>query len=70
MPRLFSTHARITRPTTLSVSWLNKTTKDAIDELAEVLEYGREKGIDMGGVIFGTGATAAQQYVFSSSRAF
>ena len=38
-----------------------KDWKEAIDELAEVLEYGRQKGIDMGGVIFGTGATAAQQ---------
>ena len=38
-----------------------KDWKDAVDELAEVLEYGRKKGIDMGGVIFGTGTTAAQQ---------
>ena len=38
-----------------------KDWKDAVDELAEVLEYGRKKGIDMGGVIFGTGATAAQK---------
>ncbi len=38
-----------------------KDWKEAVDELAEVLEYGREKGIDMGGVIFGTGTTAAQQ---------
>ena len=38
-----------------------KDWKDAVDELAEVLEYGRKKGIDMGGVIFGTGATAARQ---------
>ena len=39
----------------------DKDWKDAVDELAEVLEYGRKKGIDMGGVIFGTGATAAQK---------
>ena len=38
-----------------------KDWKEAVDELAEVLEYGRQKGIDMGGVIFGTGTTAAQQ---------
>ena len=38
-----------------------KDWKDAVDELAEVLEYGRKKGIDMGGVIFGTGATAAKK---------
>lgn len=38
-----------------------KDWKDAVDELAEVLEYGRKKGIDMGGVIFGTGAAEAQQ---------
>ena len=24
-----------------------------IDDMAEVMEYGREKGIDMGGVLFG-----------------
>ncbi len=35
-----------------------KDWKDAVDELAEVMEYGRNKGIDMGGVIFGAGATA------------
>ncbi len=39
-----------------------KDWRQAIDETAEVLEYGREKGIEMGGVIFGTG-TAAQQNV-------
>ena len=38
-----------------------KDWKEAVDELAEVLEYGRKKGIDMGGVIFGTGTTAAKQ---------
>lgn len=32
----------------------------AIDETAEVLAYGREKGIEMGGLIFGNG-TAVQQ---------
>lgn len=37
-----------------------KDWKDAVDELAEVMEYGRKKGIDMGGVIFGTGTTAAK----------
>ena len=25
-----------------------------IDDMAEVIEYGKEKGIDMGGVLFGT----------------
>ncbi len=29
--------------------------KEQIDEMAEVMEYGRSRGIDMGGVIFGTG---------------
>lgn len=38
-----------------------KDWKDAVDELAEVLKYGQEKGIDMGGVIFGTGTTAIRQ---------
>lgn len=38
-----------------------KDWKEAVDELAEVLEYGRKKGIDMGGVIFGTGTATAQQ---------
>lgn len=27
--------------------------RDQIDDMAEVLEYGKEKGVDMGGVIFG-----------------
>ena len=27
--------------------------KDQIDDMAEVLNYGNEKGIDMGGVVFG-----------------
>lgn len=29
--------------------------KEQIDEIAKVLEYGRSRGVDMGGVIFGTG---------------
>lgn len=37
-----------------------KDWKEAVDETAAVLEYGRQKGVDMGGVIFGKG-TAAQQ---------
>lgn len=38
-----------------------KDWKEAVSEIAEVLNYGRKVGIDMGGVIFGTGATAAAQ---------
>ena len=38
-----------------------KDWKDAVDETAEVLKYAREKGVEMGGVIFGNGTTAAQQ---------
>lgn len=38
-----------------------KDWKDAVDETAAVLEYAREKGFEMGGVIFGNGTTAAQQ---------
>lgn len=38
-----------------------KDWKDAIEETAEVLKYGREIGVEMGGVIFGTGTTAAMQ---------
>ena len=30
-----------------------------VDEIAEVLAYGQEKGIDMGGVIFGKGTEEA-----------
>ena len=30
-----------------------KDWKEMIDEIAEIMEYGNEKGIDMGGVIFG-----------------
>ena len=36
-----------------------KDWKDAVDEIAEVLAYGQEKGIDMGGVIFGKGTEEA-----------
>lgn len=32
-----------------------KDWKDQIDEMAEIIEYGNSKGIDMGGVIFGSG---------------
>ena len=38
-----------------------KDWKDAVDETAEVLKYGRTVGVEMGGVIFGTGTTAATQ---------
>lgn len=38
-----------------------KDWKEAIDETVEVLEYGRKAGLEMGGVIFGPGTTAAQQ---------
>lgn len=38
-----------------------KDWKDAVTETAEVLKFGREAGIEMGGVIFGNGTTAAQQ---------
>lgn len=34
--------------------------RDQIDDLAEVIQYGREKGIDLGGVIFGQ--TSQQSY--------
>lgn len=34
--------------------------KEAIDEMAEVARYGMEKGIDMGGVMFGTGKTGGR----------
>ena len=30
-----------------------KDWKEQIDEIAEILKYGEEKGIDLGGVIFG-----------------
>lgn len=32
-----------------------KDWKEQVDEMAEVLNYGKNKGIDMGGVMFGTG---------------
>ncbi len=32
-----------------------KDWREAIDEMAEAIAYGKEKGIDMGGVLFGTG---------------
>lgn len=38
-----------------------KDWKEAVDEMAEVLNYGRERGIEMGGVLFGNGTTAARQ---------
>jgi len=38
-----------------------KDWKEAVDEMAEVLEYGRKAGIEMGGVIYGQGTAAAQQ---------
>lgn len=38
-----------------------KDWKEAIREMAQVLDYGRENGIEMGGVIFGQGTAAAQQ---------
>lgn len=45
-----------------------KDWKDAVDETAEVLEYARGKGIEMGGVIFGNGTTAAQQNAGAAGR--
>lgn len=45
-----------------------KDWKDAINETAEVLEYGRKAGIEMGGVIFGNGTTAAQQNTGESEQ--
>ena len=38
-----------------------KDWKEAVNEMAEVLEYGRSVGVELGGVIFGNGTTAAQQ---------
>lgn len=38
-----------------------KDWKEAVSEISEVLKYGHEVGVDMGGVIFGTGAAAAAQ---------
>ena len=37
-----------------------KDWKEAVNEMAEVLNYGRSVGVELGGVIFGNG-TAAQQ---------
>ena len=39
----------------------DKDWKEAVNEMAEVLEYGRSVGVELGGVIFGNGTTAAQQ---------
>lgn len=38
-----------------------KDWKDAVDETAEVLAYARAQGIEMGGILFGNGTTAAEQ---------
>lgn len=38
-----------------------KDWQEAVDEMAEVLEYGRKAGIEMGGVIYGNGTTAAKE---------
>lgn len=38
-----------------------KDWKEAVNEMAEVLEYGRSVGVELGSVIFGNGTTAAQQ---------
>lgn len=38
-----------------------KDWKEAIEEMAEVIKYGREHGIELGGVIYGNGATATPQ---------
>lgn len=38
-----------------------KDWKEAVDEMAAVLKYGRQKGVEMGGVIYGNGTAAAQQ---------
>jgi capsid protein len=38
-----------------------KDWKEAVDEMAEVLEYGRKAGIELGGVIYGQGTAAASQ---------
>lgn len=44
---------------TLLTAW-KKWCKEQIDEMAEVLEYAKDKGIDLGGVIFDQ--TAAELY--------
>ena len=38
-----------------------KDWKEAVREMAEVIKYGQEIGIEMGGVIFGNGTTATKQ---------
>lgn len=38
-----------------------KDWKEAVKEMAEVLKYGHECGVELGGVLFGNGTTAAQQ---------
>lgn len=38
-----------------------KDWKEAVREMAEVIRYGQEIGIEMGGVIFGNGTTATKQ---------
>lgn len=38
-----------------------KDWKEAVNEMAEVLEYGRSVGVELGGVIFGNGTTAAHR---------
>lgn len=35
--------------------------KEVIDEMADIMEYGKEKGIDMGGVMFGKESKNEQQ---------
>lgn len=37
-----------------------KDWKEAVDEMADAIAYGKEKGIDLGGVIFGTGTTSGR----------
>lgn len=37
-----------------------KDWKEAIDEMAEVVRYAREKGIDIGGMLFGTGTSGGK----------
>lgn len=37
-----------------------KDWKEAIDEMAEVVRYAREKGIDIGGMLFGAGTTGGK----------
>jgi phage portal protein, lambda family len=44
-----------------------KDWKDAIKETAEVIKFGRENGIEMGGVIFGNGTTATRENTVDES---